>query len=84
MNTNVEIFFESRRQVSEKNEKLVADMGRGKLSATQIQTAVFQSSGNLLSLSTINSITDYYSNGVIKAIFFKLDILMDDPNFFVK
>ena len=40
-------------------------MGRGKLSATQIQTAVFQSSGNLLSLSTINSITDYYSNGII-------------------
>ena len=61
-------------------------MGRGKLSATQIQTAVIQSSDNLLSLSlsTINSITDYYSNGVIKAIFFKLDILMDDPNFFVK
>ena len=40
-------------------------MGRGKLSAKQIQTAVFQSSGNLLSLSTINSITDYYSNGII-------------------
>ena len=58
-------FFESRHRGSEKNEKLVADMGRGKLSATQIQTAVFQSSGNLLSLSTINLITDYYSNGII-------------------
>ena len=58
--------FESRRQLSEKNVKLVADMGRGKLSATQIQSAVFQSSGNLLSLSTINSITDYYNNGIIK------------------
>ena len=57
--------FESRRQLSEKNEKLVADLGHGKLSATQIQTAVFQSSGNLLSLSTINSIMDYYSNGII-------------------
>ena len=43
--------FESRRQISQKNEKIVADMGRGKLSHTQIQTAVFQSSGNLLSLS---------------------------------
>ena len=40
-------------------------MGRDKLSATQIQTAGFQSSGNLLSLSTINSIIDYYSNGII-------------------
>ena len=40
-------------------------MGRGKLSVTQIQTAVFQSSGNLLSLSTINSIIDYYSNVIM-------------------
>ena len=34
--------FESRRQISQTNEKLVADMGRGKLSPTQIQTAIFQ------------------------------------------
>ena len=40
-------------------------MGRGKLSTTQIQTAVFQSSDNLLLLSTINSITEYYSKGII-------------------
>ena len=40
-------------------------MGWGKLSATQIQTAIFQSSGNLLSLSTINNITQYYSDGII-------------------
>jgi len=40
-------------------------MGRGKLSATQIQTAIFQSSGNLLSLSTINNITQDYSEGII-------------------
>lgn len=39
--------FENNRHVSEGNEKMVADMGRGKLSPTQIQTAIFQSSGNL-------------------------------------
>ena len=48
-----------------KNKKLVADIGHGNLSTIQIQTAVFQSSGNLLSLSaTINSITDDYSNDI--------------------
>ena len=57
--------FESKRQISQNNEKIVADMGQGKLPPTQIQTAVFQSSGNLLLLSTIDSKTDYYSNGII-------------------
>ena len=56
--------FESRYQILNDNDKLVADMGRGKLSATQIQTTVFWSSVNLLSLSTINSITKYYSKGI--------------------
>lgn len=50
LNTKITDMFESRRQLSVQNEKRVADMGRGKLSATQIQKANFQSSGNLLSL----------------------------------
>ena len=33
--------FESKCQISDEHEKIVADMGHGKLSATQIQTAVF-------------------------------------------
>ena len=62
---NVPMCLNQDVRYQKKNEKVVADMGRGILSGTQIQTAVFQSSGNLLSLSTINSITDYYSNGII-------------------
>ena len=62
---NVPMCLNQDVRYQKKNEKVVADMGRGILSGTQIQIAVFQSSGNLLSLSTINSITDYYSNGII-------------------
>ena len=62
LNWKNENLFKSRWQIS--NEKLVADMGLGKLSAIQIQTAVFQRSGNILSLSNINSITVYYSKGI--------------------
>ena len=41
-------------------------MGKGsKLSAIQIQIAIVQSSGNLLSLSTTNNFTKYYSEGII-------------------
>ena len=57
--------FEQKQHVSQENKKMVADMGQGKLSATQIQTAIFQSSGKLLSLSPINNITQYYSEGII-------------------
>ena len=44
---------------------MVANMGWGKPSKTKIPTAIFQRSGNLLSLSTINNITQYYSEGII-------------------
>ena len=51
--------------MSVENETLVTDMGYGKLSSTQTQTAVFQSSGNISSLSSINAITEYYSKGIV-------------------
>ena len=54
-----------QKKLSVENEKSVANMGHGKLSSTQIQTAVFQSSRNLISLSTIKSIADYYSKGIV-------------------
>ena len=57
--------YEMNKQLSSENEKFVANMDLGKLSSTQIQTAVFQSSGDLLSLSTIYSITEYYSKDII-------------------
>ena len=57
--------FESKQYISEESEEIVTDMGQGKPSATQIQTSIFQSRGNLLSMSTINKITQYYSEGMI-------------------
>ena len=51
--------FEPKRHASQENEKTVTNMAREKLSSKQIQTAIFQSSGNLLSLSIINKVTQY-------------------------
>ena len=63
MDSKIGNLFESRQQISNESQKLVADMSRGK--PTQIQTAVFQSSGNLLSLFSIDSFMEYCSNGII-------------------
>ena len=57
--------FESKRHISQENEKLVANMGWDKISSTQIQTVIFHNSENHLSLSIINFIRDYYDKDIL-------------------